>query len=145
MAASYGRQPTRTEGAMKFLAIIYNDESSYADSSPEQIGAIFQAHGEFGEAAGAAGVFVAGEGLQPVATATTLRVRDGERMLTDGPYAETKEQLGGYYLLECKDLDDALNWAARIPEAKTGAIEVRPIMDYAALESQAAGAQTTAS
>src|SRR3954451_3091554 len=130
MAASYGRQPTRTEGAMKFLAIIYNDESSYADSSPEQIGAIFQAHGEFGEAAGAAGVFVAGEGLQPVATATTLRVRDGERMLTDGPYAETKEQLGGYYLLECKDLDDALSWAARIPEAKTGSIEVRPVMVY---------------
>ena len=63
-----------------------------------------------------------------------MRVRDGERMLTDGPYAETKEQLGGYYLLECKDLDEALDWAAQIPEAKTGAIEVRPVIDYAALE-----------
>ena len=71
-------------------------------------------------------------------------MRDDERMLTDGPYAETKEQLGGYYLLECKDLDDALNWAAQIPEAKTGAIEVRPIMDYAALEGQAAGAEASA-
>ncbi len=62
-------------------------------------------------------------------------MRDGERMLTDGPYAETKEQLGGYYALECKDLDEALEWAARIPEAKTGAIEVRPVIDYAALEA----------
>jgi hypothetical protein len=130
---------------MKFLAIIYNDESLYDGATPEQIAATFQAHGEFGQAAGEAGVFLGGEGLQPVATATTVRVRDDERMLTDGPYAETKEQLGGYYLLECKDLDDALNWAARIPEAKTGAIEVRPIMDYAALEGQAAGAESAAS
>jgi hypothetical protein len=122
---------------MKFLAIIYNDESSYAEASPEDIAAIFEAHGEFGQAAGEAGVFQGGEGLQPVATATTVRVRDGERMLTDGPYAETKEQLGGYYLLECKDLDDALNWAARIPEAKTGAIEVRPVMDYEAMQQGA--------
>jgi hypothetical protein len=119
---------------MKFLAIIYNDESSYADAAPEQIGAVFEAHGAFGQAASEAGVFAGGEGLQPVATATTVRVRDGERMLTDGPYAETKEQLGGYYLLDCKDLDDALNWAARIPEAKTGAIEVRPVMDYEAMQ-----------
>ena len=80
-----------------------------------------------------------GEGLQPVATATTLRVRDDERMLTDGPYAETKEQLGGYYLLDCKDLDEALNWAAQIPEAKTGAVEVRPVMDYDALRGAVRG------
>ena len=66
-------------------------------------------------------MFGGGDGLQPTATATTVRVRDGERMLTDGPYAETKEQLGGYYVLECKDLDEALAWAARIPEAETGA------------------------
>jgi len=118
---------------MKFLAIIYNDESMYADATPEDIAATFQAHGEFAGAAGAAGALVGGEGLQPTATATTVRVRDGERMLTDGPYAETKEQLGGYYLLECKDLDDALSWAARIPEAKSGAVEVRPVMDYEAM------------
>jgi len=130
---------------MKFLAIIYNDESQYADATPEDIAATFQAHGEFGQAAGEAGVFAGGEGLQPVATATTVRVRDGERMLTDGPYAETKEQLGGYYLLDCKDLDDALNWAARIPEAKTGSIEVRPVMDYEAMGSETAGAEATAS
>ena len=64
-----------------------------------------------------------------------MRVRDGERLLTDGPYAETKEQLGGYYVLECKDLDEALSWAARIPEARPGAIEVRPVIDYEAMEA----------
>jgi hypothetical protein len=129
---------------MQYLAIIYNDESFYANATPEEIGAIYQAHGELGEASRAAGVFVGGEGLQPTATATTLRVRDGERMLTDGPYAETKEQLGGYYVFECKDLDDALNWAARIPEAKSGAVEVRPVMDYTAMESAGAGAEASA-
>ena len=91
------------------------------------------------------GAVLGGEGLQPVATATTLRVRDDERMLTDGPYAETKEQLGGYYLFDCKDLDEALNWAAKIPEAKTGAVEVRPVMDYDALQAQSAGAESAAS
>jgi hypothetical protein len=115
---------------VKYMAIIFNDESQYADATPEQIGAVYAAHGEFGEAAGKAGVFVGGDGLQPAATATTVRVRDGERLLTDGPYAETKEQLGGFYMLECKDLDEALSWAARIPEAKTGSIEVRPVMVY---------------
>ena len=130
---------------MKFLALIYQAESMYTDASPEEAGAIFAAHGAFSEAAGKAGVYAGGEGLQPVATSTTIRVRDDERMLTDGPYAETKEQLGGYYLLECKDLDDALNWAARIPEARTGAIEVRPVLDYTAFETQAAGAESAAS
>src|SRR6185295_12584324 len=137
VATAPQRRPT-----MKFLALIYNDERSYRDAGPADIAAIFEAHGKFSQDATAASVLLGGEGLQPIATATTVRVRDDERMLTDGPYAETKEQLGGYYLLECKDLDDALNWAAQIPEAKTGAIEVRPIMDYAALENQAAGAES---
>ena len=130
---------------MKYLAIIYSNESLYIDATPEQTAEIFAAHGAFGEAAGKAGVFAGGEGLQGTNTATVVRVRDGERLLTDGPYAETKEQIGGYYLLECKDLDDALNWAARIPEAKTGAIEVRPVMDYEALQGQIDGAQATTS
>jgi hypothetical protein len=115
---------------VKFMAIIFNDESQYATATPEEIGAVFAAHGEFGQASREAGVFVDGDGLQPSVTATTVRVRDGERLLTDGPYAETKEQLGGFYMLECKDLDEALAWAARIPEAGTGAIEVRPVMVY---------------
>jgi hypothetical protein len=130
---------------MKFLAIIYNDESMYATATPEQIGATFAAHGAFGESSRAAGVFAGGEGLEPTSAATTVRVRDGERLLTDGPYAETKEQLGGYYLLECNDLDDALNWASQIPEAQTGAIEVRPIMNYEAMESRGDAEGATAS
>jgi hypothetical protein len=130
---------------MKFLALIYNDESMYAQATPEQIAETFAAHGAFGEAASKAGVFGGGDGLQPTATATVVRVRDGERLLTDGPYAETKEQLGGYYVLECKDLDEALHWAAQIPEAKFGSIEVRPVMDYEAIESgAAAGAEASA-
>jgi hypothetical protein len=115
---------------VKYMAIIFNDESQYANATPEDIGAIFAAHGEFGDAAGKAGVLLGGDGLQPVVTATTLRAQDGVPVPTDGPYAETKEQLGGFYMLECKDLDEALEWAARIPEAKTGAIEVRPVMVY---------------
>ena len=130
---------------MKYLAIIYNDESLYANASPEETAATFAAHGKFGEDAGKAGVFAGGEGLQGTSTATTVRVRDGERMLTDGPYAETKEQIGGYYLLDCKDLDDALNWAAQIPEAKTGAIEVRPVLDYEAIGNAANAGQAAAS
>jgi hypothetical protein len=131
---------------MKFLAIIYNDESQWANATPEDIAASFAGHGALMEEAQKGGVVLGGEGLQPVATATTLRVRDDERMLTDGPYAETKEQLGGYYLFECKDLDEALNWAAKIPEAKTGAVEVRPVMDYDAMQQQqAAGAESAAS
>ena len=129
---------------MKYLAIIYNDESSYVDATPEQVGEIFAAHGAFGEAAGKAGVFVGGEGLQGTNTATVVRVRDGERLLTDGPYAETKEQIGGYYLLECKDLDEALQWAAQIPEASSGAIEVRPVMNYEAASQAAGTAEATA-
>jgi hypothetical protein len=130
---------------VKYLAIIYNDESVYANASPEEIGAIFAAHGKFGEDATKAGVFAGGEGLELTNTATTVRVRDGERMLTDGPYAETKEQIGGYYLLDCKDLDDALNWAAQIPEAKTGAVEVRPVMDYEAMQAGQGAGQAAAS
>jgi hypothetical protein len=130
---------------MKFLAIIYNDESSYADASPEDIGRVFAAHGAFGEAAREAGVFGGGDGLQPSATATVVRVRDGERLLTDGPFAETKEQIGGYYVLECKDLDEALEWSARIPEAQYGAIELRPVMDYEAVEASMNAGGATAS
>ena len=123
---------------MKFIALIYNDEALYENATPEDTAAIFAAHGEFGQAATEAGVFQGvGDGLQPAATATTVRVRDGERLLTDGPYAETKEQLGGYYLFECKDLDEALNWASQIPEAKFGAIEVRPVMDYDGMQAEA--------
>jgi hypothetical protein len=139
------RERHEMEGAVKYMAIIFNDESSYASATPEEIGAIFAAHGEFSEAAGKAGVLQGGDGLQPTATATTVRVRDGDRLLTDGPYAETKEQLGGFYMLECKDLDEALAWAARIPEAKTGAVEVRPVMVYDDMEADGTATEAAAS
>jgi hypothetical protein len=115
---------------MKYLLTIYGDESGFSDVTPEQSGQIMAAYEAFGRAATEAGVMLGGEGLQPTATATTVRVRDGETVTSDGPFAETREQLGGYYLLECRDLDDAINWAARIPGAQQGSIEVRPVMDY---------------
>jgi hypothetical protein len=77
-----------------------------------------------------AGVLVGGEALEPISAATTVRVRGGERMITDGPFAETKEQLGGFYLVDCADLDEAIEWAARIPSGEFGSIEVRPIMSF---------------
>jgi hypothetical protein len=115
---------------MKFLALLYGEEGDWANASEAEITAVMEAHNAFAEAAGKAGVLVGGEALELSNTATVLRVRDDERMLTDGPFAETKEQLGGYYVLQCKDLDEALTWAAQIPEAKTGSVEVRPIMEF---------------
>ncbi len=116
---------------MKFLLTIYNDERLWTDASPEQVGEVMAAYEAFGRAAAEAGVLVGGEGLEPTSTATTVRVRDNETLTTDGPFAETREQLGGYYLLHCKDLDEALECAARIPGAQRGAVEVRPIMEFA--------------
>ena len=113
---------------MKYLCTIYGDESQMSNVTPEQGSEMMEAYGAFGQEAG--DVILGGEGLQPTSTATTVRVRDGERMLTDGPFAETKEQLGGYYLLECKSLDEAIEWAAKIPGAQSGSVEVRPVMNY---------------
>ena len=110
------------------------------EATPEQIQQTMAAYGAFGQEIEEKGVHVAGEGLQPTATATTVRVRDGERLITDGPFAETKEQLGGFYLLDCKDLDEAIGWAAKIPGAQSGHVEVRPVMDYEAMRADDAGA-----
>jgi hypothetical protein len=92
------------------------------------------AYGAFGEEA--AGVILGGEGLEPSSSATTVRVRNGERVLSDGPFAETKEQLGGFYLLECDSLDEAIGWAVKIPGAATGSVEVRPVMNYEGARSE---------
>jgi hypothetical protein len=121
---------------MKYLCTIYGDESQMANLTPEQGSEMMEAYGAFGQEAGDA--IVAGEGLQPTSTATTVRVRDGERMLTDGPFAETKEQLGGFYLLECGSLDEAIELAAKIPGAKSGSVEVRPVMNYEGAGSEEA-------
>jgi hypothetical protein len=130
---------------MKFLLTIYSDESGWTNASPEDVQRIMEAYGAFGQAAQDAGVLLGGEGLQPTSTATTVRVRDGDTLTTDGPFAETREQLGGYYLLDCKDLDEAIGWASRIPDATHGSVEVRPVMIYeemgAAEHDQAGQAQ----
>jgi hypothetical protein len=116
---------------MKYLCTIYDDETGWTNATPEQIAEVMAAYNAFGEEA--AGVILGGEGLEPTSAATTVRVRDGERVLSDGPFAETKEQLGGFYLLECGSLDEAIDWAAKIPGAATGSVEVRPVMNYDAV------------
>ena len=113
---------------MKYLCTIYGEEGQWSDATPEQMSEVMAAYGAFGEEAG--DVILGGEGLEPSSSATTVRVRDGERVLSDGPFAETKEQLGGFYLLECDSLDEAIGWAAKIPGAATGSVEVRPVMNY---------------
>ena len=104
---------------MRYLLTIYDDESTWNDVTPEQSAQVMAAYGAFGEAAQSAGVLLGGEGLQPTSTATTVRVRDGEALTTDGPFAETREQLGGYYLLDCKDLDDAIRGRRRSRAPRT--------------------------
>ncbi|MDD9909233.1 MAG: YciI family protein [Ahrensia sp.] len=115
---------------MQYMLLIYSAEGAGPQPGTEEFGPFMQAYVEFTQTVREAGKFVAGDALQPVATATTLKVRDGKVETTDGPFAETKEQLGGYYLLECNDLDEALKYAAMIPTAKDGRIEVRPIEVY---------------
>ena len=115
---------------MKYLCTIYGDESQWGSATPDQISAVMAAYEALGREVSEAGAFVAGEGLEPTSSATTVRVRDGERLLSDGPFAETKEQLGGFYLLECGSLDEAIEWAAKIPGAASGSVEVRPVMNY---------------
>jgi hypothetical protein len=121
--------PTQRRTTMQYMLLIYDDEQLWANMDEAQRGQIFQAYGAYTEDMRQKGVFVAGDALQPTSTATTVRDRNGDRLVTDGPFAETKEQLGGYYLIEVDSLDDALDWAARIPSAKVGSIEVRPVMD----------------
>ena len=115
---------------MKYAFTIYNDESLRESASPEDAEATSQAYMALTQEMQEKGVLLAGEGLHPTQTATTIRVRDGERSVTDGPFAETKEALGGFFVLDCKDLDEAIEWASRIPGAQTGSVEVRPVMVF---------------
>jgi len=120
---------------MQYMCLIYSEPNGRAATmSEEDMNAMFAAYGEFTEAIKASGHLVAGDALHPVETATTVRVRDGETLVTDGPFAETKEQLGGYYLIEAKDADEAIAIAGRIPGAKYGSIEVRPVFSAADYE-----------
>ena len=114
---------------MRYMLLIYDDEQQWAAMSPEESDNVMQAYGAYHGEVNEAGVFLQGDALQPIGTATTVRVREGQTLATDGPFAETKEQLGGFYLLECENLDEAIKWAAKIPSAVSGSIEVRPVME----------------
>ena len=114
---------------MQYLLLIYQNES-HRPQTEEANAKLYADYGEFTQSIIKSGNFKAGDGLQPVSTATTVRVRDGKAVTTHGPFAETHEVLIGYYLVEAKDLDEATAMAARIPSAKTGSIEVRPVMVY---------------
>ena len=117
---------------MNYLLLIYTSETMEAEmqADPAAAQAIMDAYNRFTEETRTRGVYVHGEALYPTSSATTLRVRDGKTTVTDGPFAETKEQLGGFYLLNCKDLDEALEFAGMIPGAQHGSIEVRPVVDF---------------
>ena len=112
---------------MQYLALIYADEERWAALSPEEREGMYDRYRALAAAAQEAGVMVGGSELAATSDATTVRVRGDETLVTDGPYAEVKEALGGYFLLECASLDEALDWAARIPAAEHGAVEVRPV------------------
>ena len=114
----------------RYIALIYTDESRDADATPEDMQKTMQAYNAYTEAIRKAGVMETGDALDSTNTATTVRVRNGRRLTTDGPFAETKEQLGGFYILKCKDLDEAIDWASKIPASEYGSIEVRPIMEF---------------
>jgi len=113
---------------MQYMLLIYDEENQWARMTEAERGKVGEEYMEFTRSIIQSGNFKAGDALEPTAKATTVRVRNAKRLTTDGPFAETKEQLGGYYLVEAKDLDEALAIAARIPSAKVGSIEVRPIM-----------------
>ena len=124
---------------MQYLLLIYGPEPDES-TPPEAVAAMMASYSAFTQEVRDRGAFIAAEALQPVATATTVRIRDGQTLTTDGPFAETKEQLGGFYLIDARDLDEAIELAAKIPGAREGSIEVRPIWDTnagAASEPQA--------
>jgi hypothetical protein len=112
---------------MKYMLLIHDDERSWGTMSEAERQQIMAEYRRFTDEIRASGHFQAGSQLQPTSTATSVRIRHGKRLVTDGPFAETQEQLGGYYLVEAKDLDEAITLAARLPSARMGTIEVRPL------------------
>ncbi len=114
---------------MRYVLMICSDETAEGALSPDEEAAVIAEYGAFGEEMGRRGVLRGGERLRPTTDATTVRVRDGQTLTSDGPFAETKEQMGGFYIVDCKDLDEAIEVAGKIPSARTGTIEVRPIWE----------------
>jgi hypothetical protein len=117
---------------MQYLLLIYSDESRFQNVSEEERGSIWQQWMAYTEALRDSGALLAGDALQPTSTATTVQYQDGDTLTTDGPFAETKEQLGGYYLIEVESIDEALDWASKMPVAPGGKVEVRPTMQVPA-------------
>ena len=115
---------------MKYLCLIRDEEAKLAAMPTAESDAFMERYFEFTQSVMASGQYVAGEALQPAQTAMTVRIRDGKLITTDGPFAETHEQVGGFYLIEARDLTEAVRIAARIPSAHTGSIEVRPVVDF---------------
>ena len=114
---------------MKYMLLIHQDEKAWEKLSESERTQIYGDYRQFTEQIMASGQFVAGDELHPTSSATSVRIRDGKQLVTDGPFAETREQLGGFYLIKANDLDEAIAVAARIPSAKTGTIEVRPVSE----------------
>ena len=112
---------------MKYMLLMYANEAQPAAFTPEEQQAVYQDWMDYMKEAREAGVLVSNSGLAPTSSATTVRVRNGQTLTTDGPFAETHEQFGGFTLVECPNLDEALRWAAKIPAARYGSIEVRPL------------------
>lgn len=115
---------------MRYLLLIYTDESTRPEAPPEDTEVTLKPWWEYNGWVREKGWYVGSDALQPTATATTVRERDGKTLTVDGPFAETKEQVGGYYLIECENLDQAIEAASRVPAVKWGSIEVRPVMDF---------------
>jgi hypothetical protein len=117
---------------MKYMLLIYDDEQVWAKLGATEQQKLFGEYMAFTESIRASGHYISGQPLQPVAAATSVRIRSDKQLVTDGPFAETQEQLGGYYLIDARDLDEAIGIAARIPSVRLGTIEVRPIMELGA-------------
>ncbi len=115
---------------MRYLCLIYDEEAKVAGMSQKESEAFMGEYFAFTSDIQKSGHYLGGEALQPISTATTVRVRNGKVSTTDGPFAETKEQLGGYYLINARDLNDAIQVASRIPSARLGCVEVRPIVEF---------------
>jgi hypothetical protein len=114
---------------MKYLLAIYADEAEWAELGEEDRQAMYVEYARFAEDMGRRGMMIDGAELRPTTAATTVRVRDGRTLVTDGPFAETKEQLGGYFVVECESIDDAIEAAGQMPTARHGCIEVRPLVE----------------
>lgn len=115
---------------MQYMFLLYDDEANHLEPGTPEFGEMMQGYGSFTEEVRSKDIMLGGDALQSVSTATTVRVRGGGAQTTDGPFAETKEQLGGFYILDCKDLDEAIEYAAKIPAAKSGSVEIRPVMIF---------------